>query len=166
MFDIRKLFVRSSPASSGHAAEDDINSEWHPDQQEAGLETEYLALIMGQLRRSGVSPSCASVEARRLGRAPDGLDVMGGMIRLHRWERDSAMRLMIGLPLIETRVRRAFNNTWLSDYSHFGGLWLHTSERLRRDGGMHEVKAMLAVLQEATAAGARPQEPFFASMPG
>lgn len=167
MFDFRKLFVRYAPTAFTRATGgDDINSEWLPDEQNAGLETEYLALITGQLRRSGVSPSCASVEAKRLGHAADGLDVMGGMIRLHRWERDSALQLMIGLPVIESRVRRAYNNTWLADVSHFGGLWLHTSERLRRDGGFQEVRATMAALRDGAKQDIRPPERLFASSPG
>lgn len=115
-----------------------------------GLEVEYRSLIVHELRRAGISPQCASIEVRRLGHGPQGFDVLAGMIRLQQWERTSALRLMLGLPLLEARVRRSVRATWLADYSHFEGLWLHASEQIVQPGNLGELKDLFRALTAAT----------------
>lgn len=151
MFDIRKLFARESrvpDSAPGH----DPDSDYHHASGE-GLEVEYAQLIAAQLRRSGISLRCTTVEVRKLGHAPDGFDVFVGMLRLHRWDRGPALRLLVGLPLLETRVRRAVRSTWLADYSHFGGLWLHASEQLQSSPGPTELRQLLLALTAPPAEG-------------
>ncbi len=145
MFDLRKLLARPSSrgalaGSNGHA-----DNSHSPDPAE-GLEVEYQELISSQLRRSGIADTCASLEVRRFGRAPDGFDVFVGMVRLHHWERRSGLRLLLGLPMMEKRVRRVVHSTWLADYSHFGGLWLHASEKLQAGPAPHELRQLLMSL--------------------
>ena len=53
------------------------------------------------------------------------------MVRLVRWEHTSAVRLLLSIPLLEARIRKTVRATWLADYSHFAGLWLHASDELR-----------------------------------
>ena len=152
MFDLRKLFVREVRAHKGH--EIDPDSDYHPsDRKGDGLEVEYQTLIATQFRRWGIAPGCVTVEVRQLGRAPDGYDVFVGMVRLARWERATALRILLGLPLLESKVRKAVRGTWLADYSHFGGLWLHASEQLHSTAGVGELRDLLMQLVPPPAPG-------------
>jgi hypothetical protein len=145
MFDLRKLFVREARAGKGPVLDPD--SDYHPsDRQGVGLEVEYQQLIAQQFRRWGISPHCITIEVRRIGQAPDGYDVLVGMVRLAHWERDSALRVLVGLPLLEHKVRKSVRGTWLADFSHFGGLWLHASEQMNAEGGMAELRDLLLKL--------------------
>ncbi len=131
MFDLRKLFARERH-DTGAIGE--------------GLEIEYQRLVATQFRRLGIHEDCVNIEVRRVGHGPHGFDVLVGMIRLHRWERTSGLRLLIGLPLIESRVRKLVRSTWLADYSHFGGLWVHASEHLHEDPATEELRELLLTL--------------------
>ena len=86
MFDLKKLFVREARARRGEALDPD--SDYHPsDRKGEGLEVEYQSLIATHFRRWGISNSCVTIEVRRIGVAPDGFDVLVGMVRLAQWER-------------------------------------------------------------------------------
>lgn len=139
-FDLRQLLKRPDgqhAADSGPA--DDPDSDYRPGGAEgAGIESDYQALIAHQLRRWGISPACVSVEVKSVGQAGDGFDVFVALVRMVRWEQRSSMRLLVGLPLLEQKIRKAVRGTWLADYSHFAGLWLHASERLEVPPDMRE----------------------------
>ena len=140
MFDLKKFFLRGSR----HA---DPDSEYHPSGKSTeGLQVEYQTLIASQFRRWGISQSCTTIEVRKLGQAPDGYDVFVGLVRLSHWERESALRVLLGLPLLEAKVRRTLRATWLADFSHFAGLWLHSSEEIHRAGELHNLLGRLAPL--------------------
>ncbi len=157
MFDLRKLFAREA------ASKDRPDASHPPHGSGEGLEVEYQRLVTTQLRRLGIRDDCATIEVRRIGHGPHGFDVLVGMIRLHRWERTSGLRLLIGLPLIESRLRKLVRSTWLADYSHFGGLWLHASEHLHEEPGTEELRELLLALtphDSHAPAGQAPQHPF------
>ena len=138
MFDLKRLVAR--------AAEARTSSSYHQQSIGNGLEVEYRQLIAEQFRRWGLDPACVSVEGTRIGTAPDGFDVFSAMVRLHAWERRTAMRLLLGLPLLEAKVRKAVRATWLAEFSHFGGLWLHASEALHASEGADELRTALVDL--------------------
>jgi hypothetical protein len=145
MLDFWKLFSREArrqalPAPPGP------DSEYHPSQPGEGLEVEYHALIASEFRRLRISPACATIEVRRLGHSPGGFEMLAGMVRLHQWERRSALRLLLGLPALESRIRRAVRASWLADYSHFGGLWLHASEQVLLDPASGELRRLMRAL--------------------
>ena len=144
-FDLRRIFAGAGSDAGGF--EDAADTDYLPINGEGeGLETEYQGLIAAQFRRWGVSNQCITIEVRRVGQAPDGFDVFAGMVRLVRWERDSTLRVMLGLPLMEAKIRKAVRATWLADYSHFAGLWLHASERMKVPGELRELLAAVAPL--------------------
>ena len=153
MFDLRKFFVRTS----AHLTKRDVDpdSDYHPSSKSGdGLEVEYQRLIANQFRRWGISPACATIEVRRLGQAPDGFDVLVGMVRLTRWDRISVLRVLLGLPLLEAKVRKSVRATWLADFSHFAGLWVHASEQMQPGGELRDLLNRLAPF--STTAGAGP----------
>ena len=139
MFEIRKLFTKEAQGRERlDATEGGAPGE--------GLEVEYQQLIADQFRRFGIREACTTIEVRRIGQGPHGFDLLIGMIRVHRWERTSVLRLLIGLPLIESRVRKLVRSTWLADYSHFGGLWVHACEHLHEEPGREELRELLVAL--------------------
>jgi hypothetical protein len=154
MFDLRKLFVREARAQRGGKSDPDPDSDYHPsDRKGEGLEVEYQGLIATQFRRWGVAPGCVTVEVRQIGRAPDGFDVFVGMVRLAKWDRTTVLRMLLGLPMLESRVRKVVRGTWLADFSHFGGLWLHASEQLHVGGQTGELRDLLMTLVPPSAPG-------------
>jgi hypothetical protein len=154
MFDLRKLFARELRARKSD--ERDPDSDYHPSAPRGeGLEIEYQGLIADQFRRWGIEPGVVTVEVQLFGRAPDGFNVFVGMVRLTRWDRASALRVLIGLPLLEAKVRKLVRGTWLADFSHFGGLWLHASESLGHSAGAAELRELMMQLAPSTPAWQR-----------
>ena len=148
MLDLKKFFARHTRAAT--AAEPDPDSNYHPsDISSEGLEVEYQKLIASQFRRWGISPACTTIEVRKLGRAPDGFDVFVGMVRMTGWERLSGLRLLLGLPLLEAKVLKTVRGTWLADFSHFGGLWLHAAEHTQPTQDLRNLIIQLAPLPAA-----------------
>ena len=91
-----------------------------------------------------------------------GLDIYGGMMRLTRWQRDSALRVLLGLPLLEAKIRKMVRSLWLGEVSHFGGLWLHASEQLTSTEAMTELRLLILQLTHdpEPAGGSTADEPF------
>lgn len=151
MFDLRKFFVREARHRRRHAQElpsgPAADSDYHPSMPpDSGLEVEYHSLIGTQLRRMGVAPQSISIEVRRIGKGPHGFDVLVGLVRLQQWDRISALRVLVGLPLLEAKVRKVVRGSWLADFSYFGGLWLHASEHVHTAPGAHELRDLLRQL--------------------
>ena len=98
MFDFRRIFARTGGPSD--AARLDPDSDYHPsDKSGEGLESDYQSLIAAQFRRWGISQNCVTIEVKKVG-AHEGYDVFVGMVRLSRWERETALRVLLGLPLL------------------------------------------------------------------
>ena len=123
---------------------------------DGGLEAEYLKVLEPELRGWGVPEHCATLQVQQVGHTPHGRGIFVGVIRLATWDRKPAMRLLLGLPFLERRVKQALSTRWLLDASHFGGLWLHASERLQDGDAGRELRELLAELSDARA-GARPR---------
>jgi hypothetical protein len=146
MIDLKKFFIRSA----ARPRDREPDSGYHPsDRSTHGLEDEYQVLIANKFRRWGISPSCVTIEVRQLGKASDGFDVFIGMIRLTHWHRVSALRVLIGLPLLEGKVRKSIRATWLADVSHFAGLWLHASEQMQLTGELQDLIALHAPISNS-----------------
>lgn len=148
MFDLRKLFARElSRGPKKHDAHRDPESDYHPSAPRGdGLEVEYQGLIAGQFRRWGIAPGAVTIEVRQVGRSPEGFNVFIGMVRLVAWDRPSALRVLLGLPLLEAKVRQLVTGTWLADYSHFGGLWLHASDGVAHGPAAAELRELMLQL--------------------
>ena len=113
---------------------------------EGALPSEYERQISLVLRRWGIPESCASIEVIQIGDGGDGRQVFVALVRIFAWERRPALRLMLGLPLLERKVRKAIRAHWVSDMSHFGGLWLHASERIAQSEADTELRHLIASL--------------------
>jgi hypothetical protein len=142
MVDLRKLFARDPPGGD-QGRDTEVNPSLRSGEN---LESEYESLISTQCRRWGISGNSVSVQVRQLGRAGDGRIVYVGMLRLTKWDRVSALRMLIGLPLLEAKLRKAVRNLWLGEVSHFSGLWLHASEQLSSTPAMKELRDVMLEL--------------------
>lgn len=152
MVDLLKLFQKSpdDPETRVDAS----------DQQAEGLEPEFRDIIVEQLVRGGVDPDCVTLEIRQLGHATDGKQVYMGMMRLAQWNERSALRLLLGLPLLQAKVRRQVRSSWLEDLCHFGGLWLHPSGQFEETEAMERLRVLLIRLEQITTleTGEAPQQ--------
>jgi len=165
MFGLRKLMGRDAPVTQ--QPEDDQNTQVDSALPHgANLEAEYETLIMAQCTRWGISESSITVEVRNAGRGPNGRDVYLAMIRLAKWERDSALRILLGLPLLEAKVRKLLRTLWLMEVSHFGGLWLHASEQLANTDAMEELRKLMVTLTPSSAPAGGAEGDAFASVLG
>src|SRR3954469_2395279 len=97
MFGLRKIIAREGRQRREGASDTQVDSA----PRGHNLEAEYETLIITQCVRWGIDETCITLEVRRLGRTNSGLDIYGGMMRLTRWQRDSALRVLLGLPLLE-----------------------------------------------------------------
>lgn len=118
---------------------------------------EYRSLIVDQLVRGGVDPGCVEIEVRQSGKARDGRQIFIGMVRLVHWERASAVRLLLGLPILESRLRRVVRGSWLRDLSYFGGVWLHASGQLQDSHAMQDLRALVIDIEKREYTDSQPQ---------
>jgi hypothetical protein len=137
MLDLRKFLHRESPPES---PETEVGPAGNSPVDIAG---EYRTIIHEQLKRGGVLAQCVEVEVRPVGKAGDGRQAFIGMLRLIRWERTSAIRLLLGLPILESRLRRAVRGSWLHEVSHYGGVWVHASGQLQDAHTMEDLRMLI-----------------------
>jgi hypothetical protein len=136
-----KLFQKDSPA--GPAT--DMGPSHHSVEDLAG---EYRSLILQQLGHGGISSTSVELDVHQTGALRDGRHVFVGMLRLVRWERASAVRLLLGLPILETRLRRALKNSWMHELSHFSGVWLHASGQLQDSSALQDLRALVVDIEK------------------
>ncbi len=146
--DIRRLFLRSSRLGLplGGNLDDAADTNFHQGSGSdgEGLEAEYRELISGHFVRWGIRTESVTIEVKKSGQAADGLDVFVAMVRLLKWDQHSGVRLLLGLPLMENKIRKTVRATWLADYSHFAGLWVHASETLQVPDDLRNLLSTLA----------------------
>lgn len=143
MIGVRKLLQRdpvpeenpeTAIDASGHSADEVIE--------------EYRGIILDQLMRGGVSASCLEIEVRPSGKLRDGRTNYVAMMRLVNWEKSSAVRLLLGLPILESRVRRLVRGSWLRELSSFGGLWLHASGQLQDSQALEDLRTLVVDIEK------------------
>jgi hypothetical protein len=106
-----------------------------------GLPAEYFRIIETELRRLGIPETSASLEVVQVAMTPQGRGVYAGQIRLLRWDEGRAIRLLLGLPILERRVRKALQAHWVLELSHFSGLWLHATEGIQGVTAVREIRS-------------------------
>ncbi|MEJ6022237.1 hypothetical protein [Ramlibacter sp. PS4R-6] len=142
MIGLRKLLQRDPPVES---PETEVDASGHSADE---IQTEYRSIILDQLVRGGVAPNCVELEVRPSGRLKDGRTSFVGMLRLVHWERSSAVRLLLGLPILESRVRRMIRGSWLREVSQFGGVWLHASGQLQDSRAMEDLRMLVLDIEK------------------
>ena len=148
---LRKLFTRSRPL----LGEQPTDYESMKDSGPVGLAAEYEKIIQVQMKRMGISESCASIEVRNTGQDAGGRDIFVGLVRLGGWERKSVLRLLLGLPMLDTKVRRTIEGLWLGEVSSYGGLWLHAGGQLNESDAVTELRQLMMSLTGPRSTAAR-----------
>jgi hypothetical protein len=147
-------FFQSKPSPVGPATEVGSSSP----QELEELAEEYRGLILQQLAHGGVSTSSVEIDVHQTGALRDGRHIFVGMLRLVRWERTSAVRLLLGLPILESRLRRQLKSSWLHEVSHFSGVWLHASGQLQDSMAMQDLRALVLDIEKSQSRAAAPDE--------
>lgn len=127
-----RMIFSKKPAPAGKQGEaDSAQTQYGSQLSGEGLEREYEEVVWGQIGRLGIPHDTVQVEVRPAGTMKDGRAVYLGMVRLVKWDPRTSLRLLVALPLLEAKTRQSLDTTWLTDVSHFGGLWVHAATAAR-----------------------------------
>lgn len=160
MKDLLQLFATRAEDESSGATEIDLGEQSIED-----IRTGLRDMVRELLEDGGVNIDCVEIEVRDVGRAHDGRHVFLGMLRLAHWHRKSALRLMIGLPLVERLLRRLLRGSWLADVSHFGGLWLHPASGMVDADVMRELREIIQAVEHLEDSPSQPPRESMWSVP-
>lgn len=119
MFNWSPLFGRSAAGS-------------HPRRTPAlvkRLHIEYRTLASRHLQKIGIPEDCVDLDVGITSHG-NGRTVCNVKIRVIRWDRNTGIRLLVSLPALEARMRKAVANSSLASVSDFGGIWVHASSQL------------------------------------
>src|SRR4051812_15541436 len=103
------------PSTSEHATDYQSLGE-----TSGGLESEYRRIVYQHLERWGVTEACATVQVQQL-QDHRGKEAFVAVVCLTSWERNSIVRVLLGLPLLDKKIRKAVDVSWLADVSVFRG---------------------------------------------
>lgn len=121
---------------------------------DAAVANEYARLVATVLRSWGVPEECAQVDVHQMGEAAGGRKVYVATVRLVSWERKAGLRLLLGLPFIERKIRKAAGAHWVAEVSQFAGLWLNASDRLHDTQAQTDLRHLLIALTHQRGSGA------------
>jgi len=111
-----------------------------------GLEAEYQRLVEHHLVRWGVNASTATVEIQQIEQRRGRKDVFIATVCIEAWERNAVLRVLLGLPVLDKKVRQAVSALWLGDVSEFHGLRLKVSPVLHESRAASELHELLVGL--------------------
>lgn len=135
--------THAQPADgTGKQAHDAGESELPTGDEHGAVEAEYHRIIQEQLERMGAC-GMTTLEVAYAGDAPDGLGIYRAMIRVVRWERRAATRLLLGLPVLQYKLAQVLAASWLPDVSHFGGVWLHPAGELQQRDRVTDLRRII-----------------------
>jgi hypothetical protein len=137
-------------------------SEHNTDYQDLGhssgsLEAEYQRLVAHHLARWGVPERHVSVDIQQAG-VEHGKAVFNAVICLLQWDRNSVLRVLVGLPLLERKIRQSMAGLWLMDVSILRSVLVRASEAIQQPAPCAELRQTLVNLtggrhNDKTAAG-------------
>jgi hypothetical protein len=113
------------------------------EESDDGLVLEYTRLILAHLEHMGVDHA-THVEVHCTGRAPDGFEVYRAQVQLTHWDKRAAVRLLLGFPILEHRVAKDLATNWVTEVSHFRGLWLRAGGGLQGTAALSELRHLVS----------------------
>ena len=113
------------------------------------LQDELEQLTVRVLQKAGVTPGCVTIAIEHVATSRDGRPLLRAMVALTQWDADGALRLLLGVGHIERALRRAVDASWLSETSHFGGVWVNPSSDVLERSGLRQLAAALSTLQKS-----------------
>jgi hypothetical protein len=135
------------PFRAGGDEETDYEQLGH---EPGGLPAEYAKLVEAEMRRVGIPESVASLQVTQVALTPQGRGIYAAHIRLLKWQEGPAVRLLLGLPLLERSVRKKLQAHWVLEMSHFAGLWLQASDGAQSAEAAREIRRCLDQLKRGT----------------
>lgn len=110
-----------------------------------GLDAEYRRIVTHHLERWGVPDSCATVQIQQL---PDqgGKEAFVAVVCLIAWDRNAVIRVLLGLPLLDKKIRKSVEVSWLADLSVFRGVQLKVAESLHHAHASRELRHLVVTL--------------------
>lgn len=124
----------------------------------AELSNAYRELVAHELSRWGVPDSAVTIEIRRDGQS-GGVASFAALVHLLEWNGMETLPLLLGLPFLERKLRRALQSHWLADVSAFSGLWLHAPEGMLAAPGSGHLRELLMGLTNHRAPDSIPAHP-------
>src|SRR3954469_4548650 len=144
-----------SPLAAASEHQTDYQALGH---SSGGLDAEYQRLVEHHLRRWGVPAACATVDIQQIERRKGKREVFVATVCLNSWERNSVLRILIGFPMLDKKIRQAVAALWLADVSDFEGVQLKVSPALNDPVAATELRHLLVSLTGTReAAGRRAQ---------
>ncbi|HEX7887725.1 MAG TPA: hypothetical protein VF522_00075 [Ramlibacter sp.] len=120
------------------------------------LEAEYQRLVAQHLARWGVPASHVAIEVRQVG-SQMGKIVFDVVVCLAHWDRITALRVLIGLPLFEKKIRKALEGQWLQDVSLLRAVLVCASASLQEREPCAELRQTLVSLTGGRSHDRRPR---------
>lgn len=109
---------------------------------------EYETVVHGVLRNWGVPAECTEVAIHQMGETTNGRKIFVAAIRLISWERKAGLRMLLGLPFLERKIRKTIGAHWVVEVSHFAGVWLHVADRVNDMGAQADLRPLLVTLTQ------------------
>jgi hypothetical protein len=104
--------------------------------------------VREQIEAAGIPGDAVALEMVVVGRTGSGRPALTAMLKLCAWSGRASIRLLLGLPLFEAKIRRCLRNHWLADVSFFAGLWLHPSAPVREPQVLQELRELLLRMED------------------
>lgn len=127
----------------------DSGPETEAPSSESSLEAEYLAVAQEQLGRLGIPEDVVSAAVQLVGTATDGRDIYLVRLKVTSWNRPVVLRVLLGVGMLEWKMRCRLAGTWLPEVSHFEGVAVRVSSRLHRGEPAMQLRAALEELRSA-----------------
>lgn len=142
------MFRRVWAAAKGRSTSEHSTDYQNLEDTSGGLDAEYRRMVTSHLERLGVPPECAVVEVEQL-EDERGKQAFVATICLIAWERNAVLRVLLGLPLLDKKIRKAAEVSWAADVSVFKGVQLRVAESLHDARGTSELRHLVVSLTGA-----------------
>ena len=117
--------------------------------QPGGLPAEYSKVVEEEMHRMGIPASLASLQVTQVAMTPQGRGVYAAHIRLLKWHGGPAVRLLLGLPILDRSVRKRLQAHWVLEMSHFAGLWLQAADGAQGADAVRDIRGCLDQLKRS-----------------
>jgi hypothetical protein len=125
------------------ATEQETDYRSLPQQTTGNITGEYHRLVSDELRRWGVTDKVATVQVIKIAETEQGIQTVAALVRLVAWEPIVSVRVMLGVPALERKIRKLLPGLWLADVSRFAGIWLAASTELQRGSVLTQIRHTL-----------------------
>lgn len=140
------MFRRVWAAAKGRTTTSEHSTDYQNlEDTSGGLDAEYRRMVATHLDRLGVPPQCAVVEVDQLD-DERGKQAFVATICIIGWNRNAVLRMLLGLPLLDKKVRKAAEVSWAADVSVFKGVQLRVAESLHDARGTSELRHLMVSL--------------------